>query len=210
MITSYKDITVNKYLELQKLLEEDYDDLTVQVKMISILSGIDENSILHLPLAEYHRMVLGTAFLLEKPKLTKSIPNKITIDGKKFKVCKDIPSINVAQYVDYNNLTKMEDKDKYIPNILACFIVPDGHTYGDEKYKVDDVAELLGDHMCIEDALGVCFFFHKKYRRLIEDTLIYLEWKLRRMRRKTKDKEKITTAMNQIQELRSLLENGLG
>lgn len=213
MITSYKDLSVNKYLELQELLVEECDDLSLQAQLIGVLADMSEDDVLALSLDEYQRMVANTSFLLEKPKLNKHIPNSININGAKYKICKDVPSLNVAQYIDYQTLTASDDKDKLIAQILSCFIVPEGHTYGDGKYDNRTVIEAIGDHLSIQDAVSVCFFFHRKYRRLIEDTLIYLDWKMKRMKRKAKDeatRTKMTEAMNQVETLRALLQSGTG
>lgn len=213
MITSYKDLTVNKYLELQELLKSDCDDIELQAQMIGILSDMSEQEVLSCSLEKYQAMVVCTSFLLEKPKLNNHIPNSIVINGTKYQICKDVPNLNVAQYIDYQTLTAKEDKDKYLPQILSCFIVPEGHTYGDGKYNTQDVVNDIGEHLSIQDAVSVCFFFHRKYRRLIEDTLIYLDWKLKRMKRKSKDettRKKMEEAMSQLQVLRDLVQSGTG
>ena len=213
MITNYKELSINKYLELQELLKDEYDELELQAQLIGILAGMSEDEVLGLSLDEYQRMVADTSFLLEKPKVTDKIPGRIVINGKKYVICKDIPNLNVAQYIDYQTLTSKPDKDQYIPHILSCFVVPEGHTYGDGKYDNQDVIKDIGEHLSIQDAISVCFFFHKKYRRLIEDMLIYLDWKIRRMKRKAKDEKTrmmLKEAMNQVEILRGLVPNGAG
>jgi len=213
MITNYKDLPINKYLELQELLGEEMEDLDLQVQLISILSDKTDQEILALSLDEYQKMVAGTSFLLEKPKLNKHIPSKIVINGKKYVICKEVPMLNVAQYIDYQTLTAKQDKDKYIPQILSCFVVPEGHTYGDGKYDNREVCEEIGEHMSIQDAVSVCFFFHRKYRRLIGNMLTYLDWKMKRLARKAKDEKTRTMmeeAMKQVEALRALVPNGIG
>lgn len=213
MIKSYKDLSVNKYLELQDMLSEECEDIELQAQLIGILADMSEDEVLALSLDEYQKMVADTSFLLEKPKLNNHIPSSIKINGVKYKICKDVPNLNVAQYIDYQTLTAKEDKDRYLPQILSCFIIPEGHTYGDGKYNNQDVVDAIGEYLSIQDAVSVCFFFHRKYRRLIEDTLIYLDWKLKRMGRKAKNEEtrtKMTEARNQVKALRDLVLNGTG
>lgn len=211
MVSSYKDLTINKYLELQELLNEEMDDLALQVRLIAVLSGMNENDVLDLPLDEYQKLVAKTSFLTDKPKTNGHVPNRLVIGGKKFTVCKSVPNMNVAQYIDYHTWSS-HDQDKHITNILACIIVPEGHKYGD-GYDLGEVIDLIGNNMSIEDAIAVCFFFHKKYRRTIEDMLIYLDWKIRRLKRKARDGKTTTNlmkALNQVGELRDLLQNGRG
>ena len=126
MITSYKELTVNKYLQIKELEFNEEDALAYQCRLLAILDDKTEDEILALPLSEYHKLVSGSAFLLEKPKINGKVPKKIIFGGVKYTVCTDIPKLNVAQYVDYQNMLSM-DNDKYIPNIIACFLVPEGH-----------------------------------------------------------------------------------
>lgn len=212
MISSYKELTINKYLELQELLNEEMDDLALQVRLIAVLSGVSEDEILDLPLDEYQKLVAKTSFLTEKPKTSKNVPNKIVIGGKKYTICKSVPNMNVAQYIDYHSWSSHNEQDKHISNILACFIIPEGHKYGD-GYDLGEVTDSIANNMSIEDAIAVCFFFHNKYRRTIEDMLIYLDWKIRRMKRKVKDKTtmtKLKEATDQVTLLRDSLQSGLG
>lgn len=207
MITSYKDLSIGKYLELTEILKDETDDLEIQCELLSILSDMDYDSIVSLPLAEYQRMVSQTAFLLEKPKVNKSIPSKIKIGGKTYCITKDVASINVAQYIDYQTYSKQGNDNKSIPQLLSCFIIPEGCKYG-EGYDVAEVINIIRDNMSIVDAVSVCFFFHQKYRSLIEDTLIYLAWKIRLMKLKVRDKErkmKMEETMRELKALRDLL-----
>ena len=213
MITNYNDLPVNKYLELQDLLNEECDELELQARLIGILADMSEDEVMELSLDEYQKMVAKTSFLLDKPKVNKCIPNKIVINKKKYDICKNVPALNVAQYIDFQTLSGQNDRDKYLPQILACFLVPEGHTYGDGKYDSDEVLNDIGNHLSIQDAVSVCFFFHQKYQRLIEGTLIYLDWKIRRMKRKAKDEKTrtmMTESMNQLHQLRDLVLSGRG
>jgi len=212
MITSYDELTINKYLELQKLLADGYDDLELQVKLISVLSGLEEDEVLALSLDDYQNMVRKTSFLLEKPKTSARIPNSICINRRKYTICKKIPELSVAQYIDYQNWMQGNQGDRYIANILACFVIPEGHKYGD-GYNLEEVTRELGEHLSIQDAINIAFFFFQKYRRLTSDTLIYLDWKLKRMGRKAKDeatRTKMKETMEQMEQLRALVRNGVG
>lgn len=212
MIKSYDELTINKYLELQKLLGEGYEDLELQVQLISILSGLGEDDVLALSLEDYQDLVRQTSFLLEKPKTKNRIPNSISINRKKYTICKKIPELSVAQYIDYQNWMAANNGDKYIANILSCFIIPDGHKYGD-GYNLEEVTKDLGEYLSIQDAINIAFFFFQKFQSSISDILTYLDWKVRRMKRKAKDeatKAKIAETMKLMDQLRALVRNGAG
>lgn len=207
MITSYKDLTISKYLEILDILSDKTDSLEIQCELLSVLSDMDYDDIMRLPLPDYQKLVTGTAFLLEKPKVTGRIPAKIRIGGKAYTITKDVSKINVAQYVDYQTYSKQEDREKSIPQLLSCFIIPEGMKYG-EGYDVMETIKELRDNMSIEDAVNVCFFFQKRFQTLIEGTLIYLELKVKRLKRKVKDekaKTMMTESLEKIRVLRTLL-----
>ena len=212
MITNYKELTINKYLELQEMLSEEWDELELQVHLIAVLAGMTDDEVLALSLEDYQDMVRKTSFLLEKPQTKNQVPNQITINKKKYTICKKIPELSVAQYIDYQNWMNANKNDKYIANILACFVVPDGHKYGD-GYNLEEVVKDFGDYLSIQDAINIAFFFFRKYHRLINDMLIYLDWKLKRMKRKAKDetmRTKIAETETQMETLRALVQNGVG
>ena len=211
MIKSYSELPINRYLEIRDLVREDYEALDLQVKMLSILDGRSEDELLNMSFSDYSTLVQGTQFLMEPPVPSKKVPNKIIINNKVYQIQKDVTKFTTAQYIDYQTLTAKEDRDKYFPYILACLLVPDGKRYND-GYDIGEVASDIGQYFSIQDAVNVCFFFQRKYLRLINDTLIYLEYKTKRMMRKTKDEKTKTMmkeALEQVRALRDLAQSGV-
>lgn len=209
MIESYKDLTINKYQEIRQIIEEDGGELAIQSKIIACLTGMEVDDVLNLSLTRYHELVQKTAFLLEKPKLDGRIPNKLNINGKECIITKDVKKLTAAQYIDYQTLTAMKDQEKYLANILACFIVPKGCKYGD-GYENDEIVAWIGENLSIVDGLNICFFFRKKYLNSIKLTLTSLELQMRMLRWKMKSPE--TKAMmkelnQKLAEYRRLLES---
>lgn len=202
MITSYKDLTVNKYQEIRKILEEDGGELNIQTNIISALSGMDVDSILNLSLDKYHEYVQKTAFLMDKPAVNGKIPDKLMVNGKECHITKNVVKLTAAQYIDYQTFTSRKDYEKYLANILACFIVPKGMKYGD-GYDVDEIVTWIGENLSIVDAMNICFFFRKKYLKLIRLTLTFLDLRMRAMKRKTKNKE----AKEKMEELGKLMKS---
>ena len=218
MIESYKDLTIKKYQELRKVLDEPAPLLDMQASIIAVLSDASVDEVLNLPLGKYEDLVSKTWFINEKPQLDGRIPDKIVITtstGEKLecRVVKDIDKITAAQYIDYQTLAAKEDKDGNIANILACFIVPKGMKYCD-GYDVAEVINWLNGHMNMYDALNICFFFRKKYLRSIKATLISLRlmMKMMRMREKNQElKEKMEKAITDLKTLYlNLRDNGDG
>ena len=213
MIQSYKELTINKYLEIRQILKDDGGELNIQSRIIACLNDMDVDDVLNLSLTKYNELVVKSAFLMDKPKLDGRVPSRLNINGKEFDVTKDIKKLTAAQYIDYQTWTSQDDQDRYLANVLACFIVPKGCMYND-GYDVVEVAEWIGENLSILDGLNICFFFRKKYLKSIELTVTYLELTMKRMARKEKNqetKEKLKELSEKITEYRRLLQqNGDG
>lgn len=213
MIDSYKDLTINKYIQIRKVLQEDGGELNIQTNIIAILNDMTVDEVLALKLDTYHELVMKSAFLMNRPEVTPKAPDKIIINGRECHVTKNVRKLTTAQYIDYQTITALPNSDDMIANVLACFIVPKGFKYGD-GYEVDEIANWLGENMSIIDAFNICFFFRKKYLNSISFMLRYLELRTRMMKRTVKNqeaREKMTEAIAKMKELQTaLLENGAG
>lgn len=213
MIDNYKDLTIKKYLEIRKILQEDGGELNIQTRIVAVLNDMDVDDVLNLKLDRYHELVVRSGFLMNKPEVSAKAPDRLVLGGQEFIITKNTRKLTTAQYIDYQTITSMQNADDMLPNVLACFIIPKGKTYGD-GYEVDDVANLISEHMSIVDALNICFFFRKRYLNSISYTLRYLELQMRMMKRKEKNQEarmKLEEAIAKMKELQNaLLKSGDG
>lgn len=214
MKKSYNDLTIKDYLELREVLTsvDGDDDLSYQVALLAYLNNKTEDEILNLNLNEYHKLVSDTQFLMDMPKPQKNPPTRIKIGNYELVMTKDVATMSVAQYVDFNHFMADENRDKLIANIVACLYLPKGKKYND-GYDLDEVTKLIEENLSIQTAVDVGFFFLKRFRNSVNDTLLFSQWKVKRMMRKTKDEEtrmKLRMAMEQIQTYRDLLQGGNG
>lgn len=211
MINNYKDLTIAKYQELYSVDWENMEEIDRQVTIISILSDKTEDEVLALPLAEYSKMAAQTEFLAKEPNVKNRTPNKVKINGKEYEVLKDVKDMTAGQYIDYQQYLSLNDITKYLPYLLSCFIIPKGKKYG--EYNVDVVINDIRNNMSVEEALNIAGFFMKKFRTSIEGMLLYLGWKMKMAKRKTKDetvKNKLETARKRLQLLYNSIRNGDG
>lgn len=211
MINNYKDLTIAKYQELYSVDWEEMEEIDRQVTIISILSDKTEDEVLALPLAEYSKMAAQTEFLAKEPNVKNRTPNKVKINGKEYEVLKDVKDMTAGQYIDYQQYLSLNDITKYLPYLLSCFIIPKGKKYG--EYNVDVVINDIRNNMSVEEALNIAGFFMKKFRTSIEGMLLYLGWKMKMAKRKTKDetvKNKLETARKRLQLLYNSIRNGDG
>lgn len=205
---TYKDININKWLQLQSVLSET-DDLSIQAKLIAIVNDMTEEEVLNKKLSEYSKLVHSIDFLLEKPVVSKKEPKKINLNGRKYDVITDMRNLTAGQYIDYNSLAQMNENDKYLPNILACFIVPEGEDYGD--YDVMAVADEIGEYLDVESAMGLLSFFQNWFRLFVLTILKSSERTIKRMIRKEKDetkKKEMKETLQQMKEYRHFIKSG--
>ena len=211
MVSSYKELTINQYLGLKDLMADEVgDDLAAQARLVAYLDNKTEDEILNLPLPEYHKLVEKTSFLMTLPEPSKKAPAAIKVGKYKLKAVAEVAQMTTAQYIDFENLLGMPEREKYLASIVACFYIPTGMKYN-QGYDLDEVTKLIGDNVSVQDAMDVCFFFQKRYMTSIVDSLRYLEFRTRRMMRKEKDetmKATLKEALTKIRQYRDLLEGG--
>lgn len=208
---TYKDINIKKYLELKKVLDDTDDLYRVQSQLIAIVNDMTEEEVLNLPLTEYTKKVHTIDFLTEVPKISNRTPKKLNLNGRKYEVITDVRKLSAGQYIDFQTLMQSENVDDYLPNLLACFIMPENENYGD--YDVMAVADEIAEYLDIETAFSLMRFFQSASSLLISNTLSYLVKRMKKLLRETKDaqtKEKIQEAITQMKELQGLFKNGIG
>lgn len=206
MINNYKDLTVEKYLQLQEVDWTSMEEIDIQSTMISILADMDVDDVLDLPITEYRKMAAQLQFMTVEPKVKPRKIDKVKINGKEFYVLKDVKDMTAGQYIDYQSYIQQNDI-KMLPYTLSCVIIPKGKKYG----EVDAIEDIM--QLSVEEALTIANFFMNKSRSLTRGTLLYLEWMMKKKARKMKDetmKQKMEEAVKSIHSLRSLTKDGDG
>ena len=210
MIDNYNDMSISLWREIRETLEYmgEAGELEVQVALISLLSGMEEDEIRNLPLKEYSDMAAKTRFLMQQPNVKAVRPRNLTINGKKYDLVDDVKDLTTGQYIDYQ--TYMQDNEDFrnLAKVLSVFIVPKGKTYN-EGYDVEDVIRELDERLSIQTALGVCFFFREKYRSWLNLMQASFKWKMMRMRRKERNPEAVEKMEEIIRMMDSLRDIGV-
>lgn len=201
MINNYKDLTLEKYIELYELDIQGLTELDIQSNIIAILSDMTVDEVLDLPIPQYKKLAQQTAFMTVPPQVKPRKISKIKINGKNFKVLDKIEDMTTGQYIDYQTYISNGDI-KMLPYTLSCLIIPEGEKYGDSN-TIEDLKQ-----MTVEEALTISNFFMNKSRTLIRTTLRYLGWVMKRKMKKVKDETMKTQMMEAIQKLH-LLQNSL-
>ena len=206
MINNYKDLTLEKYIELYEMDIQGLTELEIQSNIIAILSDMTVDEVLDLPIPQYKKLAQQTAFMTVPPQVKPRKISKITINGKNFKVLDKIEDMTTGQYIDYQTYISNSDI-KMLPYTLSCLIIPEEEKYGDSN-TIEDLKL-----MTVEEALTISNFFMNKSRTLIRTTLRYLGWKMKRKMKKVKDetvKKNLMEAIQKLHSLQSLLKDGDG
>lgn len=200
MIDSYRKLTIAKYDEIRKILNKDIDEIDKQVELIACLADMDVDKVYDLPLTKYEQMVRNIEFLYDLPKPKSNIPSKLVIGDFKYKVFKNVEKMTTGQYIDLQNYMK---NDMGVAYILTTIIIPDGCTYDDGDYNIDDLQKDIYNNLSIEDALSIAFFLHRKLQYTIKGIATYLDWTLKKTERKMNPelKTKMKEARKRLKDL---------
>lgn len=195
MKRSWQELTVNEFIQLEQLLKADIPESYRTAHVLALLTNKSLEEIEELPVPTFMNLSKNISFIQEQPKYN-DIEKEYIINNRVYELHAEVPSITTAQYIDYQNYSKEEEKD--ITKLLSCWLIPKGHKYND-GYDMNEVINDVGD-MLLQDAMGVCFFFPKQ---LAASILIIRQSLIRNMKILKKENPKITK--KKIKELEILL-----
>ena len=209
MIDSYDKLTLGKFLKLREINVLG-DELDIQAQIIAVLSDSTVDDVLSLPLAEYGRRAAALSFLAEPPRPGNGIPRRIVLNGRKWRVLKDVREMSAGQYIDFQTYIGKGDTEKWLRELLTTLILPEGKEYAD-GYDIQQAIDAM-EGLPVLDALRISAFFLSKCRRSIDNTLTCLAWRTRRIAKKMTQEERtrMTKAAEEILQLRNSLRNGDG
>lgn len=187
IIDSYNKLTLGKYMEIQEVSRnESLEDIDKQVQILSILTGVAEEEILHLPITEYKELVVKSGFLNPENINYHPIAKKYILGKFELIPCRDFRRIETCQYIDFQ--TYAPDLDKYLVEFLSVILVPKGHRYN-EGYDILEVQRVIREEMSVSDGVSLAGFFLTWCRKSIKDSLNYSKQEAMRIKDKTKREE---------------------
>jgi len=176
---NWGDIKLGQYIEFSLT---DFNELTSFQKMtrvLSILTDIDEDSIMKLNVPQISELISELDWMYEKetPKLRKVIE----IDGIKYGSIRKYQNIKVGEFIDLE--TYMEN---YVPNlhkVLAILYRPITSYIDDENYTIEDYdsdtaetrADLFYAKFTARDAISTSVFFWNFAEMYLANLTDYLQ-----------------------------------
>lgn len=197
MKSNWKEITVNEFIQLEQLLKSDIPESYRTANIVALLSNKSLDEVEDLPISTFMSLSKNISFIQEQPKYN-DVEKEYTINNHVYELHADVTQISTAQYIDYQNYSKEEEKD--ITKLLSCWLIPKGHKYND-GYDMKEVIDDAGD-MLLQDAMGICFFFPKQ---LAASILIIQQSLSKNLKTLKKENPKITKS--RIKELEIHLNN---
>ena len=207
IIQSYRELPIGDYQDILALCkDESLEELDRQVKILSILTKVDEDTLLNLPIQEFKVLTSRMGFL------EKDLPTKVTSLADSYKIGKfelvpvtDMRKVITAQYIDFQSFHQAGFEDHFV-EILSCILVPKGKKYN-QDYDIIEVQDAIRRNLNVHDAASLYAFFIFSCRESIKDMLIFSLQETQ----KIKDKEKREKIQGQIKDqIHLLVTSGVG
>ena len=203
------DLPLAKYLKTLEIFNDaSLSDLDKNIEILAIYADTTVDSILKLrpDAVEEYFAEMSNSISSYKPSNSKR-PKKIKINDQVYTINYNIGKLNMAQYIDFQQIIVKKNYLENLPALLSIFIIPKGHKYNDD-YDIIELRSILENNITLDEALSIIFFSKMKSISLIKLKLLYYRSMLKIMRWTTKDKqtkEMLRMAQNQL----SMLESNL-
>ena len=186
---SWNDLSISQYKKLCEIDKREWDsDMEKQIARAAFVMGIDERDMYDLSVSEMKAILAQAEWIYKDFNFDLKWHKKtLKINDKVCKVFQSIESLSVAQYLDFQNF--WEDRDNQQGNVMACFVVPENHKYG-EGYDVREFAQEIEDNISIEEWNSFAFFLLKNWLVSIRCSVRYGIWMIQKMIWKEKNKER--------------------
>ena len=199
IIDNYNRLTIGQYIQIQEISKDaNLEDIDKQVQIISVLTGMDEEEILHLPITEYKELVVKSAFLNPENINYHPIAKRYILGKFELIPTRDFRKLETCQYIDFQ--TYAQDLDRYMVEFLSVILVPKAHRYN-EGYDILEVQDAIRDDMSVSDGISLAGFFLTWCKRSIADSLNYSKQEAMKIR----DKDKREMMLKKIREQETLL-----
>ncbi|MBO7226549.1 MAG: hypothetical protein J6V33_03080 [Bacteroidales bacterium] len=173
---TWKDVTTEKYIQIENIYNTENDIIDKTVAIISILFDVEYNN--NMSLQDYYNYLNQITFLKE------AIP---TVDVKKrygsYILDKNLSNISLTQFIDFKTYALQND----IIGCISVFLIPKGCKYL-EGYNIEEIKDFIGK-MSITETLSIYQFFFLYFKRYTVLSLLYIHLKTKQKQRKKRLKQ---------------------
>lgn len=165
----WSDITIAEYERIVYIINCTDDEIERLTGVISVLSGVDEDEIDDMPIAEIARIGQKLDFLNSFDFNKNATYKSLVIDGETLVL--STKNMTVAQYVDFQATWSAETKD--LARIISICYVPKGKKYN-QDYDIEELIKKIRNNVSIDKANSIGFFLLKKLNGLTNFTVRFL------------------------------------
>lgn len=165
----WSDITIAEYERIVETIKSTDDEIERLTGVISVLSGVDEDEIADMPIAEIARIGQKLDFLNSFDFNKNATYKSLVIDGETLVL--STKNMTVAQYVDFQATWSAETKD--LARIISICYVPKGKTYN-KDYDIEELIKKIRNNVSIDKANSIGFFLLKRLGKLTNSTVLFL------------------------------------
>lgn len=165
----WSDITIAEYERIVDIIKGTDDEIERLTGVISVLSGVDEDEIEGMPIAEIARIGQKLDFLNSFDFNKNATYKSLVIDGETLVLA--VKDMSVAQYVDFQATWSAETKD--LARIISICYVPKGKKYN-QDYDIEELIKKIRNNVSIDKANSIGFFLLKKLNGLTNFTVRFL------------------------------------
>ena len=127
----YSTISLQDYVDLQRIISEEADDYAKMQGVVRIVEGKDIDT---LPIQEAQRLMEEVTEQLQQPLQYDEVRDTYKFGDYKC-VVTDADSMTMGQFMDYQALLK-EGVNEHLVEILSVLLVPKGSKYSDGTYDL--------------------------------------------------------------------------
>ena len=173
---TWKDVTLGDMAKIRSIADlQIATEDEKNVKLASLIYRIPEEELMNAPLSRVREMMDGLEFLRTTP-----VPEKArrtyVVNGRTYKLLRDGSEMTVSQFIDFQAVQE-DGFDKRPGELLAVMMVPKGHEYNDGYDKGRVVEDMYS--LSVPEALGICGFFTRRFRKSTTWTVMCLKAMMR-------------------------------
>ena len=165
----WSDVTIAEYERIVDIINRTDDEIERLTGVISVLSGVDEDEIADMPIADIARIGQKLDFLNSFDFNKNATYKSLVIDGETLVLA--VKDMSVAQYVDFQATWSADTKD--LARIISICYVPKGKKYN-QDYDIEELIKKIRNNVSIDKANSIGFFLLKKLNGLTTFTVRFL------------------------------------
>ena len=165
----WSDVTIGEYERIVDIIKGTDDEIERLTGVISVLSGVDEDEIADMPIAEIARIGQKLDFLKSFDFNKNATYKRLVIDGETLVLA--VKDMSGPQYVDFQASWSAETKD--LARIISICYVPKGKKYN-QDYDIEELIKKIRNNVSIDKANSIGFFLLKKLNGLTNFTVRFL------------------------------------